>query len=429
MHAFEDHLTRIRELLRDAPHGLTVTEIARMLGKNTHSVGRYMDILLVSGQVEMRSYGKAKVFTLSTRVPMDFLMGGIQDLILVLDADNRIVRINDQFLQLIKKTRPEISGKNLSYVGLSDPAGELIFTGIRSALDSGQFDTELSLKDRNNQVFRQKIIPAVFEDGRKGMIVLLENISERKAAEQALRTREEEFRLMADTIHDGMVICRNDTVTYANRRVEEIFGYPPEELSLLSPVEFAAPEEQVRVQEFLDALRTGGIGVREIALWIIRKDSHRRYISCRLTSHVQDGGTLRYLLITDMTGWKHAQDALENQLGFMQTMIDSFPGPLFYVDAQGRYLGCNAAFSSLTGRSIGELAGKTDTEITGPWPSELFGKNTSTLLGRQDTTVYKGTFLRADGTESLLTIRKSTLLAADGSVAGVVGIVLPPCPQ
>ena len=99
MKQFQDELARIRDILKQAPHGMSVTEIARALNKNNHSVGRYMDNLLVSGQVEMRLYGKAKVFTLSSRVPMDSLMGGTEDLILVLDRDNRIVRINDQFLR------------------------------------------------------------------------------------------------------------------------------------------------------------------------------------------------------------------------------------------------------------------------------------------------------------------------------------------
>jgi len=58
---YSTELLQIRELLRQAPHGMSVTEIARTLKKNMHSVGRYLDILHVSGQVEMRTYGKAKV--------------------------------------------------------------------------------------------------------------------------------------------------------------------------------------------------------------------------------------------------------------------------------------------------------------------------------------------------------------------------------
>jgi PAS domain S-box-containing protein len=424
MKQFQAEFTHIREILKNAPHGMSVTEIARALKKNNHSVGRYMDNLLVSGQVEMRLYGKAKVFTLSSRVPMDSLMGGTQDLILVLDSDNRIVRINDQFLQLIKKTRQEIVGKNISFIPLPDSTTETIFSGIRTSLESGVFDTELPVMQDGDRIFRQKIIPAVFEDGKQGLIVLLENITERKAAEQALRTSEEQFRMMADNIQDGMVICRDDRVLYVNRRVGEIFGYPLEEMSVLSPVDFAAPEEQERIGEFLRAFRSPETIPAGITLWIIRKDGIRRFISCRLTSLRHEESTIRYLIITDMTEWKHAQDALENQLGFLQHMIDTFPNPLFYVDQQGRYLGCNSAFSRLTGKKMDELAGKTDAEISGPWPADLFRKGNATLLEHTDIIVSSGEFRHPGGLSSTITIQKSTMVTADGVVAGVVGIIL-----
>lgn len=424
MKQFQAELSRIREILKNAPHGMSVTEIARTLKKNNHSVGRYMDNLLVSGQVEMRLYGKAKVFTLSSRVPMDFLMGGIQDLILILDNENRIVRINDQFLSVIKKTRQEIVGKNISFLPSSDNASEAIFSSIRTSLESGILDSELPVKLDGDRIFRQKIIPAVFEDGKKGLIVLLENITERKSAEQALRASEEQFRMMADTIQDGMVICRDDRVLYVNQRVGEIFGYPLEEMSVLSPVDFAAPEEQERIEDFLSVLRSPQPIPAEITLWIVRKDKTRRYLSCRLTSLRHEESTIRYLIITDMTEWKHAQDALENQLGFLQHMIDTFPNPLFYVDQQGRYLGCNSAFSRITGKKIDEIAGKTNGEVPGPWPADLFGKWNDKLLEHADILVYSGEFRHPDGHSSIITIQKSTMVTLDGAVAGVVGIIL-----
>ena len=66
---------------------MSVTEIARTIGKNKHSAGRYLDILHASGHVEMRTYGKAKVFSLSSRIPLDTLLGFANDLIIVLDRD------------------------------------------------------------------------------------------------------------------------------------------------------------------------------------------------------------------------------------------------------------------------------------------------------------------------------------------------------
>jgi DNA-binding IclR family transcriptional regulator len=59
MTRLEAELARIRELLREHLQGMSVTEIAGALGRNKHSVGRYLDVLRASGQVEMRTYGMA----------------------------------------------------------------------------------------------------------------------------------------------------------------------------------------------------------------------------------------------------------------------------------------------------------------------------------------------------------------------------------
>ena len=125
---YPEELIRIKELLKESPHGMSVTEIARTLGKNKHSVGRYLDILYASGQVEMRTYGKAKVFSRSSRIPLDTLLGFAHDLIIVLDKDLRIIRINDQFLTLIRKPRNEIIGKNISFLPFSDQCAESLLT-------------------------------------------------------------------------------------------------------------------------------------------------------------------------------------------------------------------------------------------------------------------------------------------------------------
>lgn len=424
MKQFQAELDHIKEILKSSSHGMSVTEIARTLNRNQHSVGRYLDILLVSGHVEMRMYGKAKVYSLSSRVPLNTLMGGLHDLILVLDNENRIVRINDQFLHLIKKARKDIVGKNISYIPLSEPTTEIIFTEIRSSLESGKADSEIIVNKKEPEIYRQKIIPTVFEDGESGTIILLENITERKSAEYALRASEEQFRLMADNIQDGIVIYRNKKLTYVNRRVEEIIGYSRDEFNHLSPLDIIAPEDRDRIGYALDSLSSPDSIPSEVPFWIIRKDGTRHFVSCRITSLQHDRETLLYIVMTDMTEWKYAQDALKNQLVFLQHMIDTFPNPLFYIDTQGHYLGCNSAFTRMTGKDLADIAGKTNMEIGGSWETDVLDRYNSDLFEHPGIRNYTGVFHYPDGNISRITIQKSTMTTVEGSVAGIIGIIL-----
>ncbi len=423
MEPIKEEFIQIKEILKNSPQGMSVTEIARALNKNKHSVGHYLDRLLISGHVEMRTYGKAKVFSLSSRIPLNSFMGYAQDLIIVLDRDQRIVRINDQFLDLVKKSRSEILNKNPAFISFPDQTAQTIFSSIRSCLESGVFYKELSVKNDKEQVFFQKIIPTVFEDGERGIIILLEDITQRKSAESALRTSEEQFRLMADNIQDGIVIYENGNAIYTNRRVEEIFGYSMEELATRSPIDLAAPEERTRVMKIIDECSASGNLPSSIMFWIIRKDHTRRYISNRITSIERGDSLVRYIIITDMTEWKQAQDGLIDQLAFLQHMIDTFPNPLFYLDPLGRYLGCNTAFEKLTGKKSEEIAGKTNCEISGSWQGEIFSKNDADLLKRSGIVTYKGLFYQTNGQPSIVTIQKSTLNSVKGVLSGIVGII------
>src|SRR5512139_405958 len=116
MQDYPQELSLIKDLLKENPKGMSVTDISKALKKNKNTIGRYLDILLISGQVDMRSYGMAKVYTISQRVPLSAMLSFSQELIMVLDNELRIVDINDNFLKLLHLPREDTLGKNISFL-------------------------------------------------------------------------------------------------------------------------------------------------------------------------------------------------------------------------------------------------------------------------------------------------------------------------
>ena len=94
----QEKITRIKKLLKARPKGLTISDISHSLKINRNSVAKYLEILLITGQVEMRMYGNAKVYYLSRRVPISSMLKFANELILVLDSEFRVVEANDNFL-------------------------------------------------------------------------------------------------------------------------------------------------------------------------------------------------------------------------------------------------------------------------------------------------------------------------------------------
>ena len=116
MQDYQHELSIIKELLKKNPEGMSVTDISKALNKNKNTIGRYLDILLISGHVDMRTYGKAKVFTLSQRLPLSAMLSYSKELIMVLDNESRIIDVNDNFLTLLNLSRQETIGKNISFI-------------------------------------------------------------------------------------------------------------------------------------------------------------------------------------------------------------------------------------------------------------------------------------------------------------------------
>ena len=116
MQDYQQELIAIKDLLKKNPEGMSVTDISKALKKNKNTIGRYLDILLISGQVDMRTYGMAKVYTISQRVPLSAMLSYSKELIMVLDNESRITDINDNFLQLLQLPREETLGKNISFL-------------------------------------------------------------------------------------------------------------------------------------------------------------------------------------------------------------------------------------------------------------------------------------------------------------------------
>ena len=70
----------------------------------------------------------------------------------------------------------------------------------------------------------------------------IEDITERKRAEEALSESEERYKGLIDSAFDGVVIHSERTIVSANRAYAEMFGYCPDEVIGMEVLEFAAPE-------------------------------------------------------------------------------------------------------------------------------------------------------------------------------------------
>jgi PAS domain S-box-containing protein len=182
-----DEISRIRTLLMDNPKGSTIEDIAKKLPLNRTSTAKYLNTLLISGQAEMRTFGRAKVFTLSQRVPFSQMLNLSSDLLLVLDQNLIIHQVNEPFVRLFGLSRETLIGQPIIRSPFMPYVSDNNLSLIREAA-RGIEHIQIDRIEINGQgyFFKIKLIPLVFDQGGQGLAVILEDITELKKYQQHL---------------------------------------------------------------------------------------------------------------------------------------------------------------------------------------------------------------------------------------------------
>jgi len=115
--------------------------------------------------------------------------------------------------------------------------------------------------------------------------------------------------------------------------------------------------------------------------------------------------------------------ALEAQLSFQNTLIESIPNPIFFKDRQGRYLGCNSSFLSLIGRTREEIIGKTVHEIYPHDLAVIYHDADERLFAQGGIQQYEAVIGTADDLRNVIFF-KATYASPDTPIAGLVGVIL-----
>ena len=203
MDGYKQEIEIIKKILHENPKGMTVTDVARKIKINRNSVAKYLDIMRISGQVEMITFGPAKVFFPSRRVPINDMLNYTSDYIIVFDADLKITMINDSFLRFLSTARQNIIGAtiNETLLKIFEENSEIL-VAIKEALDGKKYNQEIDIKDKGESYFFQiRIVPTTFEDGRLGGTIVIKNNTDHKIAEQVLRESETNFRNLLKKIN------------------------------------------------------------------------------------------------------------------------------------------------------------------------------------------------------------------------------------
>jgi len=228
--SYQKELASIKSILKKNPRGMTVSDISRKMKINRNSVAKYMDILLISGHVEMVTFGPAKVFFPSRRIPLSTMLNFTSDFIILLDRDFKIIQANENFLSLMDIERESILGNRINDSAKVFFKIPEVLTNIKNALDGKETTIETSVQIGSEKFyFKIKHIPTTFDDGRPGVTLIIKDITERKKTERKMIQTAREWETTFDSITDMISIHDKDfNIIKINKAFAEFLQDKPE---------------------------------------------------------------------------------------------------------------------------------------------------------------------------------------------------------
>ncbi len=154
----------------------------------------------------------------------------------------------------------------------------------------------------------------------------------------------------------------------------------------------------------------GGLLTSLLLFWLVLAQSLSRSRALQIAEHAT---TVR------------AAESLREQLDFIQQLIETVPQPIFFKDAEGRYLGVNKAWESFFGIRRGEFLGKSVFELY-PNNPELAKKHDAKdreLYDSPGSQSYEAAIVAAHGRVHHTIYSKATFNKPDGAVAGLIGTI------
>ncbi|MGH7480884.1 MAG: PAS domain S-box protein [Longimicrobiales bacterium] len=236
--------------------------------------------------------------------------------IFALDIEGHIISWNPGAQRLKGYSESEILGRHFSvfYPESDIAAGKPEWELDVAARDGRLEDEGWRLRKDGSRFWANVVISAVRDDHgvAVGFAKVTRDLTERRAAEEALRQSEERFRLLVQSVRDYAILLLDPDgrVVSWNEGAERLKGYTADEIigrpfSTFYPEDIAAsgfPEEQLEI-----AAREGRI---ENEGWRVRRDGTRFWANAIITALRDDEGRLvGFAKVTrDLTARREAEE-------------------------------------------------------------------------------------------------------------------------
>ena len=276
--------------------------------------------------------------------------------VVITDLRGNIEYVNPKFTELTGYTLEEALGKNPRILKSGESPAELYEQLWRTITSGGEWRGEFHNKKKNGELYWESAVISAIRNAQGVMTKFLavkEDITERKRAEERLQEYEKAMEGLDEMI---LVVDREYRYVIANRAFLNYRGVTREQLvgqlvpdflgkDLFAGIAKKKMDEcfQGKVVKYEMRNNFPGIGERDLLVSYFPIEG--------------PAGIDRIVgVLQDITDRKRAEEALQNERAFTESIIDSLPDIFYVLDRRGQQLRWNKNLEKILGYSREEFA-------------------------------------------------------------------------
>lgn len=349
----------------------------------------------------------------------------LNDVILILDADGRYLKIAPTNPRLLHLPIQDKVGKTLHEV-LPQAQADTFLSLIRYTLETQQtVSAEYTLTIEDTEVnFSTNISPL----SENTVVWVARDVTEYQQAEDALQQSITQIRLIMDSVPARIAyIDQDEYYRFVNRRYEEWFQLPAEEIVGKRVRDLVGDPIYRSLRPQITRVLRGAEVSYEDSMISMTGEEH--YMHVTYVPHREDNQVMGYyVLVYDITDRKRAEQALQKSEQDFRQLIQDLQAGVLLQGPDAEILLCNKAALDLLGVSEDQLLGRTSFdpewnviyENGDPFPGEVHPVPQAIARKQPIENVVMGVYRPRQGDRIWLLVNAKPELTVDGKVRRVL---------
>ncbi len=301
---------------------------------------------------------------------------GLDEMIAVVDSDYRYQLVNRAFLKYRGMKSEDLIGQDIRQI----LKPQVFDSQIKQKLDDCfqgkvvRYEMQYTYPHRGERDLSVSYFPISGPNGVERAACILEDITDRKRAETALRESEDRYRDLVE--HSEDLVCTHDlkgNLLTVNPAPARVLGYEVSELMRIPMRNLVAPEFREQFDEYLETIRTKGTARGFIC--VLAKNGQRRIWEYSNTLRTEGvASPVVRGLGHDVTERKRAETRLQKSEQRYRILFEKAVAGVGIISMEGCVIDCNDAWARIFGfDSAAECKGTQAQDLYAtPSERELF---------------------------------------------------------